>query len=186
MSLLLVVVLVPGLLAGWAVGGRLGRLADLDLRAPAVILAAVALQLGLGRAPAGARLPLLVVSAGLVAAWLVLNARRRAPLLGFAIGLLAAGWVANLAVMVPNRGMPVSGAALARLGAPPETDVIDGSLYKHVRADGDSTLRWLGDVIPVRPLRAVVSPGDVVMAAGVLIVLAAGMAGRDAAVPATT
>jgi len=185
---LLVVALVPGLLAGWAVGGRLSRLAELDLRAPAVIFAAVALQLGLGRAPTSARLPLLVVSAGLIGAWLVLNARRRAPLLGFAIGVLALGWLLNVAVMVPNRGMPVSDAALARIGAPAETDVSDGSLFKHIRADRDSSLRWLGDTIPVRPLGAVVSAGDIVMALGVTLVLGAGMAGRDAAatVPAST
>ena len=176
---LLVVVLVPGLLAGWAVGGRLSRLADVELRAPAAIFGAVALQLALGLVPAELRLPGLVASGVLVTAWLVANARDRTPALGLAVGLLAVGWALNLAVMVPNRGMPVSDTALSRIGAPAEVDVADGNLFKHVRADGDTVLPWLGDVVPVPPLRAVVSAGDVFMAAGVFLVLAAGMARRE-------
>ena len=174
---LLFAALVPGVLLGWAVGGRLGRLADLDLRAPAAILVAVALQLGLGLVPEGGRLPVLTASSVLVGVWLLANARGRPPVLRAAVGLLALGWLLNVAVMVPNRGMPVSGAALADLGAPAATDVTDGNLYKHVPADGDTALGWLGDVIPLPPLGVVASAGDLVMAVGLVLVLAAGMAG---------
>ena len=180
---LLVVALVPGLVAGWAVGGRLGRLAELHLRAPGVIFAAAALQLALVFAPTGLRPAGLIVSSVLVGVWLVLNAGRRTPLLAVAVGLLALGWILNLAAMIPNRGMPVSGAAMASIGAPPETDVADGSLYKHVAADRHTTLPWLGDVIPVRPLGAVVSAGDIVMAIGVALVLVGGMARRESPLP---
>lgn len=181
---LLVAALVPGLLAGWVVGGRLSRLADLGLRAPLVIFAAVGLQLGLGLAPAGWRPAGLAASSALVGAWLVLNLRQRPPVLRIAVGLLAVGWLLNLAVMVPNRGMPVSDAALARIGAPPELDVADGNLYKHVPADSGTAVPWLADVVPLAPLGAVVSVGDLVMAVGGFLLLAGGMARREGPVPA--
>lgn len=181
---LLAVSLFPGILAGWAVGGRLGRLAELELRAPAVIFAALALQLGLGLLPAGARAPALAGSCVLVGVWLLLNVRGRPPVLGLAVGLLAAGWLLNVAVMLPNGGMPVSGAALARIGAPPQTDVSDGHLYKHVPADAETVLPWLADVVPLAPLSAVVSAGDLVLAAGGFLLLATGMARAGTALPA--
>lgn len=177
---LLFAALVPGVLVGWAVGGRLGRLAALDLRAPAAILAAVALQFGLGLVPRDARLGVLTVSSLLVGVWLLANARNRPPVLRLAIGLLALGWLLNVAVMVPNRGMPVSSAGLARIGAHPALDVRDGNLYKHVPADRTTTLRWLGDVLPVPPLGLVASAGDLVMAVGLAVVVTAGMAGAGA------
>jgi hypothetical protein len=81
--------------------------------------------------------------------------------------------------MLPNHGMPVSAVALDRIGAPSDVDVTDGSLFKHVGADGDTVLPWLGDVIPVAPLGVVISAGDVVMALGGFLLLAAGMARRE-------
>ena len=116
----------------------------------------------------------------LVGGWLGLNARRRAPVLAAAIGLLAVGWLLNVATMVPNGGMPVSSVALEKIGAPSDVDVTDGALFKHVPADGDTVLPWLGDVLPVAPLDAVVSVGDLVMAVGGSLLVAAGMAGRRA------
>jgi hypothetical protein len=180
---LLVVALVPGLLAGWAVGGRLSRLADLELRAPVAIFGAVATQLGLGFLPSGVRPVFLVASFVLISVWLAANLGDRPAALRLAIGLLAVGWALNLVVMLPNRGMPVSSVALDRIGAPSEVDVTDGSLYKHVHADRDTTLPWLGDVIPVAPLGVVVSVGDVVMALGGFLLLAAGMARRHQRLP---
>ena len=105
---LLAVALVPGLLAGWVVGGRLSRLADLRLRAPAVIFAAAGVQLASGWLPAGWRWGALVVSSVLVGAWLVANVVGRSGVLHLAIGLLAVGCVLNLAERARNRGMPVS------------------------------------------------------------------------------
>ena len=60
-------------------------------------------------------------------------------------------------------------------GAPATFRVSSGHLYKHVAATASSDLRPLGDVIPLRPLKTVVSVGDIVMLAGIATIVAAGM-----------
>jgi len=77
--------------------------------------------------------------------------------------------------MAPNHGMPVSRAALDAVGADETVDVSEGNLYKHVALDGDTTLPWLADVVAVPPLRIIVSAGDIVMAGGVILLVAAAM-----------
>jgi hypothetical protein len=49
---------------------------------------------------------------------------------------------------------------------------------KHVTGHARSTAAWLGDVVPVRALGAVVSAGDFVLLAGVALCVAAGMTDR--------
>ena len=85
--------------------------------------------------------------------------------------------------------MPVSQSALARAGIAPSTSVIHGHLAKHVPIIHSTVLRVLGDVIPLSLFRSVVSPGDIVMAVGVGVLVAAAMRSslpgdRRAAAPA--
>lgn len=174
MRLFLVAVTV-GLPAGWLLGGRPRHLGNLRLRAPLLVAVALAMQGGAGLAPSSARFPLVAVSYALAGAWFVVNARRRPLAIRIAVGLLAVGWLLNVAAIVPNRGMPVSAAAVEQLQSPAQTQVEVGQLSKHVDGRGASPLRWLGDVIAVRPLRAVISVGDLFLLVGLAWSIAAGM-----------
>lgn len=49
---------------------------------------------------------------------------------------------------------------------------------KNVPAGTDTMLGWLADVVPVPPLRTVVSVGDLLLALGVAVLVAALMRGR--------
>ncbi len=162
---------VVGVTVGMTGGGRFGNLASVSLRVPALVWSALAIQVWLAAtsprpgALAG-RFAMLLISYVAVGGWLALNAVAN-PALRPAFGLLAVGWMMNLAAIVPNGGMPVSGAALARSGIPSEIAVDEGHLGKHVPAASSTVVPWLGDVIPARPLRSVISVGDLVMCAGI-------------------
>ena len=172
---------------GYLRGGRLRRLSSLDLRAPILAAGALAFQLGAGRSPERWRFSVIMCTYAVVAAWLLVNAWRRPTQLRVAVGLLAAGWLLNVVVIAANGGMPVSLHAAGQAEASPGMDVADGHLYKHVAAGGDTDLWWLGDVIPIRPLASVISVGDVVMVAGIVLVVAAGMVRpRGQELPAST
>lgn len=133
------------------------------------------MQVMLRRVPPQARVVVVFVSYITVGSWVVLNARNRPRSLRAAFLLIGAGWAMNTAVMVPNGGMPVSGDALVGLGAGATYDVASGHLYKHVLADGSTEMAWLGDILPVAPLRAVISVGDVLMAVGVVLLMSSAM-----------
>jgi hypothetical protein len=176
-----------GLLAGLAAGGTPRALADVRLRSSWAVWLAAAAQVGLASLPAGLRPVALVASLALVGWWLVVNVgggRPRAEVAG--LGLAVVGWLANVVVIAANRGMPVSRPALARAGYPASFPIESGHLFKHVAASSSTALAWLGDVIPVGPLRAVISLGDVALGAGIAVFVAAVVASerRVVSVPA--
>ena len=173
---LFTIAVAVGLSAGYARDGRLGRLGQLRFQAPVLVGSALAFQAGAGLVPPTQRFALVVASYGLVGAWLVTNARRRPLGLRLGIGLAALGWLLNAVAMAPHRGMPVSADALHRVGFPAGYDVADGHLFKHTPDHLRTPVDWLGDVIPVRPLGAVVSAGDLALLAGIAVCLAATMA----------
>ena len=80
--------------------------------------------------------------------------------------VLAAGWLLNVVPLALNDGMPVSSVAMRSAGVSGEV-VDEGNLWKHVPATSSTDASWLGDVIPVPPLRVVISVGDVVLLAGI-------------------
>jgi len=175
------IVLLPvlaGALTGWVRGGRIQALERLRLRAPWLVGAAVGVQLVLHRFGTGWRLPLLFASYALVGLWLARNVGGRRAALRAGLAMIAAGWAMNLAAMVPNGGMPVSESALDVIGVAPGYDVADGHLSKHVGGHGGLVDGLLGDSIPVAPLGAVISLGDIVLAAGIAVTLATAMTDR--------
>lgn len=176
----MLVPLVAGAIAGRLRGGRLVRLAELRLRAPALIFVVLASQSLLGYAPSRLRGAVVVLSYAIVGAWIVLNLRGRSLGLGIAFALVGLGWAMNFAAMAPNGAMPVSEKALSAAGAPAGMNIQDGHLYKHVRrpsrgAAASPTSTWLGDEIPVPALRAVISLGDIALAFGILLLVAGAM-----------
>jgi hypothetical protein len=173
--LFVVIVLLAALAIGAARGGTLDRLGRLPLRRPLLVVAALACQLA-GTVVGSATYPLgLALSAALIAWFLALNR----SVVG--LGMVGAGLVLNALVVGLNGAMPVSVDASGRAGISTQ-DILSGADARHELADGSTHLRVLGDVIPVvLPVRPeVVSPGDVLIAAGLaqLVVVAMGSGSR--------
>lgn len=172
MSLVLAVLLV-GLLLGRLAGGSVQRLGTVPVHRRRLVVAALLVQLA-GTVIGGPFHPLgLLASAGIVVAFLLANRGLRGT------GLIALGLLLNAVVIGANGAMPVSSGASLRAGADLE-DVRDGIDPRHELADDATRLAPLGDVVPV-PLPGrpeVVSPGDVLIAAGLGQLLVAGMRAR--------
>jgi len=163
------VVLLAAAAVGLLRGGRLGRLGALELRARWLVGAALLVQLA-GGLWGGAAYPAgLAGSALLVAAFLARNRRLRGS------GLVTLGLLANALVVAANGAMPVSLDAAGRAGVS-VADLAPLDDPRHELLTPATRLPLLGDVVPVPlPLRPeVVSPGDVLVAAGLgqLVVLA--------------
>jgi hypothetical protein len=159
---LMVVALAAGLAAGRLLGGRPRFLAGARLRWPALLVGGAACLF------AGGRLGTVVTLVGYVL--LLTFALRNLALTGMI--LVTCGLLANLAVIVVDGGMPVRGVPAG---------AAHGSLHHGVRP-GDHLLA-LSDHIRVRPLDATVSPGDIVLAAGVATLTAGLMRPRRRPAP---
>lgn len=152
-----------GLLAGLVRGGRPSSVLTPTLRLLPALVVGFVLQW----------VPDLLAVEGLPA--FVAVAGSSLCLVGFALAnlrlpgmpLVLLGLVLNTAVIVANGGMPVRPAAVVDAGIvePEEAATIDVGPKRHLEHD-DDVLVLLGDVIPVSPLREVVSIGDLVLAAG--------------------
>ena len=168
--LLALVVLLLALVVGWAGGGRLWALGQLELRSRRLVVAAVVVQAA-GAVAGGSAYPAgLAASALLVGAFLVRNRGVRGT------GLVALGLVSNAVVVGLNGAMPVSGDAAGRAGVSTQA-IVSGEDARHSLAGPTTRLLPLGDVIPVLlPLHPeVVSPGDVLVMAGLGQLVTAGM-----------
>ncbi|CAN5723940.1 MAG: DUF5317 domain-containing protein [Actinomycetota bacterium] len=160
---LVVVTVAASVVVGWLRGGRLWNLNHLRLAGMWWLLLAGGAQLVLFAVTAAGgpaetlALPLLAVGqAGLIA---FIWANRLLP----GILLVLLGSVANATVIVVNRGMPVSAEALSAVSGG-SSDFEPG---KHRLLEAGDPLGWLADVIALPLLRTVVSLGDVVLAAGI-------------------
>jgi hypothetical protein len=168
-------VLLASLMLGLLLGGRVGQLGHLALRQGWLVLVAVVAQAG-GAFAGGSLYPLgLALSALLVAGFLAWNRSIRGT------GLIALGLLGNALVVGLNGAMPVSAHASGRAGISTQ-DLLAGTDPRHELASADTSLRELGDVIPVLlPLHPeIVSPGDVLVAAGLAQLVVLGMRRRVA------
>jgi len=163
----LVAIVLASALAVPLLGGRLGALAEVRLRLPWLLPAALAMQvvaLDLPGVPGRLRPPLHVASYLVAGAFLVANRRLPGMLL---VGLGAA---ANLLAIGVNGGvMPASPAALAAAGLP-----LDPPGFANSAVLADPRLAFLGDVFAIPrgwPLANVFSVGDVLIAIGAVVVV---------------
>jgi hypothetical protein len=164
------VALLVAVVIGWLSGGSLERLGAMPLRSRRLVFSAFAAQ-AVGTIVGGPIYPLgLVVSAGLVVWFLVRNRGVRGT------GLIAVGLFCNALVVGLNGAMPVSVDAAGRAGTTTQ-HILIGDDPRHEIADRHTRLRFLGDVVPVRsPWRPeVVSPGDILLAAGLAQLVFIGM-----------
>jgi Family of unknown function (DUF5317) len=167
---LVLVVAVLAIAAALAAGGD--RLLGIRVRAVRLLAAAAVLQLVSGTLASGSaavRVAAMLLSALLVALFLWGNWRVAG------VPLVAAGLLLNGVVVAVNFAMPVSVSAAARAGLAPGDLRLGDDLF-HERAGSQTRLADLGDTIPVAlPWRPqVVSPGDVLVAAGVALLLVTG------------
>jgi hypothetical protein len=179
MSLLSAVVV--GLALGFLLGGRPAHLSELQLRWNPLIFASLLIQLVLFT---GLAVPAPVVtmaylgSGGLALAWLFRN------LMIPGIVWITAGGLSNFVAIAANGGrMPVDPGLLAQTrGAAYVRALAAGQVTSNSSiADHHTRLRWLSDQIlipPPWPLPTVLSVGDVLIALGVIWLIATGMRAR--------
>ncbi len=171
--LFVVVVLLCALVVGLLAGGSLGRIGQLPLRSGRLVLLALGVQIA-GAVVGGAAYPVgLGLSAVLMAAFLLRNRGVRGT------GLVGLGLLANALVVGLNGAMPVSTSATGRAGVTTQA-IVAGSDPRHELSGPDTLLPWLADVIPVPfpGFPQVLSPGDVLIAAGLAQLLVVGMTRR--------
>jgi Family of unknown function (DUF5317) len=158
---------------GYVRGGRLATLGLLRLRWQGLAIAGLALQILLW--PGGSwPLVYLYVSFVILAVFAIANIRTTG------VPLILIGIALNFGVIALNQGMPVSRAAVVNSGqAPSLGDLVDDGGAKHHLAGPGDHLRFLGDVIAIRPLEQAISLGDVFTYGGVMVLIATGMGRRD-------
>lgn len=162
-----VVAIVLGGVVGLLSGGRLQNLGEHRLAAWPLLPAGVIVQVLSNVTHGSVALTLLLGSYVALLAFAACNVR----VLGMAFVVI--GLACNLVVIGANRGMPVRPQAVIRAGiANSQRDLADIRLQaKHHYERPSDRLLFLADVIPVRPLREVLSVGDIVMSLGIMIVV---------------
>lgn len=168
--LLALALLVVGIVAGLARGGRLENVSASRFRQPWLVFAGLGLQIGAQALASGipalsrgwAGTAVLMVSYACIIAFVGLNLRYPGT------AFIGAGLALNIVVILANGAMPVSLAAVHHLGlkALPglQTGVKHHAMTRHTR------LRFLGDIIPV-PFLGIVSVGDVTLGTGVFLLV---------------
>lgn len=151
-------------------GGRLTRVAELQLRRLWLLFGALALQIVITLPPVTTGVPgwvlepLHLSTYGMAVAFLWVN--RRVP----GLWLIGAGGMANLAAIVVNGGvMPASAWAQRVAGI----EIEAGAFSNSAAVDG-ARLWFLGDVFPIPetlPLSNVFSVGDVALLVGMAVML---------------
>lgn len=172
--LLVALTVLGGIAVGWAQGGRIRNLATTNLRSTWLIVLAVVAQTltAVVRMSDPQALTLLLASQLAV----LLFAARNWLLPGTL--LVGAGALANGLVIALNGAMPVAEEAMLRIGRHP----LEIMSAKHRLMEPGDALPWLADVIALPLLAQVVSVGDVLLAAGIGV-LVAGLMRRHPPLP---
>ncbi len=165
--MLLVVIAIACIASVPLTGGRLSRLSELGVRATWAVLLSAAIQVVITSAVRGGdhalHVGLHAISYALVA-WFVFANRRLAGM-----PVLALGAALNMLVISVNGGvMPAAHTALRIAGIDTSGGFANSAAVEHPR------LLFLGDVIPIPgpwPIGNVLSPGDLLIVVGALILL---------------
>lgn len=169
--MVLVLLTVAGAIAvGWLRGGRLRHLAAAPLRASVLVVVAAVAQLlhaFVAQPVAGTALTVASQTALLMFVWL--NRWLAGAL------LIAVGSTLNSIVILANGAMPVAPEALLAIGRHP-AEV--GDARRHRLLTDSDALPWLADIFGLPLLGTVVSIGDVVLAAGIGMLVTALMRSR--------
>ena len=165
--LLAVVIAVPAALMK---GGSIRRLTSLHFRWIPVLAAALLLDVAVELLVSDPSPALKTGVTGgtflLALVFVMANVRLRG------MALVAIGLLLNLAAILSNGAMPVSRDAARNAGSP-ISDLNDG--LKHEVLRNHTALPWIADIFPVPALGFVFSIGDVLIAAGIGVVVFARM-----------
>ena len=162
----LVIVIGISILMALFRGGRFLNLSEIKLRAWPLLILGFGMQLAADRIPSdrswshdtAVAMVILSFIPLLILVWLN---RQEAGMWLVGIGVFM-----NFTVIAINSGMPVLPEA-ASIGLGRDITAVDfNALPKHVLLDDTTRLAFLGDVIPVRVIRNVISLGDVFLAIG--------------------
>ncbi|MFJ5304159.1 DUF5317 family protein [Streptomyces sp. NPDC088350] len=166
-----------GTVLGYLTGGRLSRLVSVRLRRLWLLWLAAAVQIT-QRVTAtfpttvghvlGTALLVLVFALSLL--WLGVNIRGRSWPLTAAVGVAVVGALLNALAITANGRMPYRTSAAAAAGLPTASQTA-----KNAPAGHTTHLLVLGDTIPVPALHAVISIGDIVLAAAVVLLISTAM-----------
>jgi hypothetical protein len=179
--LILLLTIAAAMATRAAVGKSLGDLAKMRLRGETVLLILLVSQVS-------APLVSLSGAAGRVAFWIWLATFPALIAVTFlnrdqpGMILVAAGLGLNLAVILANLGMPVADSAVAVVRPGLAHAVIPPSDFVHVRLSSATVLPWLADIVPLpgpSGLRSIVSPGDLLLFAGIYSTLVLGRSRRE-------
>ena len=173
---LALVAMFVGLLAGTIARGRPSNLTRLPVRWTPLLAVFLGATIAAHRGVPGAFAFLLI---GLAAFGLFAfsNALAVRGLL-----LVGVGLTLNFGVIADNHGMPyrpsaiVSAGAAGRVTAKSADLVPSKSIAEHPESPSDQLL-WLADIIPLRPLREVISVGDLLIGVGLGLVVFHGVLG---------
>ena len=147
--------------------GRFSNISRRSLRGWAFLAAGIATQAAAGRVGGPeATTPLVLVSYALLLGFAIANLH----LAG--MGVVIVGMAANAAVIGLNDGMPIRPSAVvaAGLATPDEAQRMRADVKRRPEQAGDR-LVFLADIVPVPPLREVVSFGDLAIGVGVADVI---------------
>jgi hypothetical protein len=180
-----ILALIPvaaGVGVGYLLGGRLSELGG-RFRAVWLLWLAVAVQV-LHNSSAAARrvvpdragVSMLVIVFGIGLLWLAVNLWHWQPAMRYAGVVVMIGALANGAAVAANGRMPYSVSAAASAGVP-----AGATTPKNEPALDHTRLTLLADNIPIPPMHKIVSVGDALIAAGTVVLLAAGMRRRSVA-----
>lgn len=159
-----VVAIALGVVLGFAAGGRPSNIGRRPLQLVSLLAISVALQAAaeIFDVPDTLGLSVVLVSYVGLSAFAIANIR----LVGMPVVLV--GLLCNLAVITLNGGMPVRSSSIvaARAADASEVKSLDFGAKRHLATSADHVSE-LGDIIPVRPTREVLSFGDLILAFGI-------------------
>lgn len=163
-----VILLMAGLIAGLARGGKLENITRIDFKHAWLVFAGLSLQV-IGELAAASILPQLAIGFGGIA----LLALSYLLLIFFVVGnrqlpgmyWIGAGMALNLIVIFLNGGMPVSLDAVRAAGFE-ASDYLETAV-KHQQLGTETKLGFLADIIPLPLIRKAVSIGDIALGIGI-------------------
>lgn len=180
--LLVLFAVTVGLVVGYFRNGRAINLTNLEVQRPALAAISVfayAIVEFFTPGSAGLLRTMVVVTTFVLIVVAASNYRVKGA------GIIAFGLVLNLIVLVANQAIPVRLASLDAVGAAVSTTTeANGTISTverlssiQVLETATTKLAWLGDIIPIPLFRSVISFGDIIALAG-LIVLVLNATGR--------
>lgn len=155
--------LALGVAAGLLTGGGIENFARIKFRWPLVVLAGVVVREAVLLTPLGrvdGAVYLYVAALAAIVAWTILHFDRLPG-----IWLVTAGGSSNLAVILANGGrMPVAAELAGSLAS-------RGHIGQYTLMGHGTNLNFLGDWISLGPIPEAYSPGDLLIAAGIALVV---------------